>query len=124
MIAEELSKKVGTIKNQRENRRIRIANFFNKLGICLEKIIVAVEKNQPFDNRVEELKTYVDSFSFAVGDIIGFELTERLLELMRKELDEESFKKFLALPELEQAVCKKTLKSASEKFIDLWSILQ
>ena len=91
-IADELSRKVGTIKSQRENRRIRIANFFNKLGTCLEKIIVAVEENQPFDNRIEELKTYVDSFSFAVGDIIGFELTERLLELLRTELDEENFR--------------------------------
>ncbi len=123
-VADELTKKLGAIKSQRDNRRIRIANFYDKIGTCLNKIIEAVESKRPIDDLVEELETYVDSFSTAVGDIIGFELTERLDESLKAAFDEENFKKLAGLKENERTEHKKTLRTTSDKFVDLWSALQ
>ena len=123
-VADQLAGKIGVIKSQRDNRRVRIANFFDKLGTCLEKIIESLDANESFNDRIEELETYVESFSIAVGDIIGFELTERLVESLRIVFNEGNFKKLLDLPEEEMAEAKKVLKLAAAKFIDLWSALQ
>ena len=123
-VATEMMGKVGTIKNQRDNRRVRIANFFDKVGVCLEKILEAVNANQTFDDHIEEIEMYVDAFSSAVGDIIGFELSDRLVELLRTALDEKNFKTFASLSGVELDANKKTLKEASDKFIDLWSALK
>ena len=123
-VANELVGKVSSIKRQRDNRRIRIANFYEKVGTCLEKISLAIDKNQSFDKRIEELETHLDSFSIAIGDIIGFELTERLVESLRTSFNEENFKKLPGLPKEELADCKKSLDSATEKFLDMWSSLQ
>ena len=79
--------------------------------------------NQPFDKEIGEIEKYVDSFSSAVGDIIGFELTDRLVALLRIAFDEENLKKFASLSGDELEVQKKTLKEASDKFINLWSLL-
>ena len=122
-VATQMAGKVGTIKNQRDNRRVRIANFFDKVGTCLEKILEAVETNQPIDDHIEEIGIYVDAFSSAVGDIIGFELTDQLVESLHKAFSEDNFKKFTSLSGDELDPHKKTLKEASEKFIGLWSAL-
>tara|TARA_B100000686_G_scaffold349235_1_gene442144 strand:- start:1392 stop:1823 length:432 start_codon:yes stop_codon:yes gene_type:complete len=123
-VADQLATKIGIIKNQRDNRRVRIANFFDKVGTCLEKIVKSIDANESANDPIEELETYVESFSIAVGDIIGFELTERLVESLRIVFNKENFKKLLDLPEQEMAESKKTLKLAATKFVNLWSALQ
>ncbi len=122
-VATQIAGKVGTIKNQRDNRRVRIANFFDKFGTCLEKILEAVEARQPIDDRIEEIEIYVEAFSSAVGDIIGFELTDQLVESLRNTFSEDNFKKLTILSGDELAEQKKILKEASNSFIDLWSKL-
>ena len=122
-VANIIVSKLDTIKKQRDNRRLRIANFFDKVGTCLEKIIEAADAKQPFDDRIEEIEIYVGAFSSAVGDIIGFELTDQLVELLRTAFDKENFKTLGFLSGDELDVQKKTLKEASDKFIDLWSAL-
>ena len=122
-VAIQMASKVGTIKNQRDNRRMRIANFFDKVGTCLEKILEAVNANQPFDEHIKEIEIYVDAFSSAVGDIIGFELTDQLVDSLRAAFDKMNFKKLVSLSGDELEAQKKTLKKASDKFIDLWSKL-
>ena len=122
-VATQMAGKLGTLQNQRDNRRVRIANFFDKVGTCLEKILEAVDANQSIDDRIEEIEIYVDAFSSAVGDIIGLELTNQLVESLRKAFSVDNFKKFASLSGDELDVHKKILKEASDKFIDLWSAL-
>lgn len=122
-VAEFLVTKITAFKHQRDNRRVRIANFFEKIGTCLEQIHKGLETKKPLDGKIKELETYLQSFPVAVGDIIGFDKTDELTAALRNVFDEKNFKQLSTLPELEAATHRKTLKEASNNFIDLWEAL-
>lgn len=122
-VAVELSTKVSTFKNQRDNRRVRIANFFDKIGTALEKIIEAMDEKKSYDDQIKKLETYVASFSTAVGDILGPEKTNELTVSLKAAFDEENFSKLAALSEPELTEHKNILKEVSDKFIKLWDTL-
>ena len=122
-VADELSTKVSTFKNQRDNRRVRIGNFFEKVGTCLEKIVQAMEANESFDGHLDELDSYVKSFSAAVGDIIGFEKTDQLTALLNNAFNQINFNKLKEMSGLEFSTHRKVLKEGSDKFLDLWEAL-
>lgn len=122
-VAGELSTRISTFKNQRDNRRVRIANFFDKIGTALEKIVEALDETKPYEDQIKELETYVASLSAAVGDIIGPEKTDQLTASLKSAFDEENFSRLAALSGPELAEHKSTLKEASDKFIKLWDAL-
>jgi hypothetical protein len=122
-VADELNAKISTLKNQRDTRKIGISALFEKLGTSIERLIKAIEAGKPLKRNIRELEMSVKAVPGTVGDMIGFEKTDELVAILKQTFSEENFGKLSTLSEEEIAVHKKTLKKASDKYLDLWEAM-
>ncbi|GEM_PF-3033600 len=122
-VADELNAKISTLKNQRDTRKIGISALFEKFGTSIERLIKAIEAGKPLKRNIRELEMSVKAVPGTVGDMIGFEKTDELAAILKQTFSEENFGKLSTLTEEEIAFHKKTLKDASDKYLDLWEAM-
>lgn len=123
-VAVELNSRISTLKNQRDTRKIGISALFEKFGTSLEKLIKAIDDGKPLKRNIRELEMSVKAVPGTVGDMIGFEKTDELAEILKQTFSQENFDEFSTLSKEEIAVHKKTLKEAADKYLDLWEAME
>jgi hypothetical protein len=122
-VADELNARISTLKNQRDTRKIGIAALFEKFGTSLERLIKAIEAGKPLKRNIRELEMSVKAVPGTVGDMIGFEKTDEMAEILKQAFSQENFDQIVTLSEEEIAVHKKVLKEAADKYLDLWEAM-
>ena len=122
-VANELTARISTLKNQRDTRKIGISALFEKFGTSLERLIKAIEDGKPLKRNIRELEMSVKAVPGTVGDMIGFEKTDEMAEILKQTFSQENFDKFATLSEEEIVIHKKVLKEAADKYLDLWEAM-
>lgn len=122
-VADELNTRISTLKNQRDTRKIGISALFEKFGTSLERLIKAIEAGKPLIRNIRELEMSVKAVPGTIGDMIGFEKTDELAEILKQALNQKNFDQFGTLSEEEIAAHKKVLKEAADKYLDLWEAI-
>ncbi len=123
-VADELSARISTLKNQRDTRKIGISALFEKFGTSLERLIKAIEDGKPLKRNIRELEMSVKAVPGTVGDMIGFEKTDELAETLKQTFTQANFDKIATQSEEEIAGHKKVLKEAADKYLDLWEAME